>query len=128
MRGLLVQAVEPRAHRLPGTVTAGAGARRAGCANVFVLHCSLQAATGKVFVHAREQGNSRNVQCLGLLLRKYIPEPAPARPAWQGLPKQAEALDEMFAEYITQPLLASAVPGQVGALHAFAGCYLTIYC
>jgi hypothetical protein len=125
VRSLLVRAAAPRAHRLPGTVTTGAGARRAGCANIFVLHCSLQAATGKVFVHAREQGNSRNVQCLGLLLRKYIPEPALARPTWRGLPEQAEALGEMFAEYVARPLLASAVPGPVGALQVFTGRYLT---
>ena len=120
--------LRPRAYRLPGTVTSGAGARRAGCANAFALHCSLQAATGKVFVHAREQGNSRNVQCLGLLLRKYIPEPALARPTWQGLPEQAEALGEMFAEYVTQPLLASAVPGPVSALQMFPDRCLSAIC
>ena len=89
---------------------------RRGCANTFVLHCSLQAASGKMFVHAREAGGSANAHCLGLLLSKYIPEPGPlASSSWQGLPAEAEALEEMFATHIARPLIAAAVPGPVRA-------------
>ena len=78
-----------------------------------MLHCSLQAPSGKMFVSAREEGNSPNTQCMGLLLGKYVPRQALASPDWRGLPKEAEALEGMFTTYITTPLCATAVPSQV---------------
>ncbi|KAK9837247.1 hypothetical protein WJX81_001383 [Elliptochloris bilobata] len=86
--------------------------RRAGCKNTFVLHCSLQAASGKMFVNLREDGNSSNTHCVGLLLSRYVKRPALASPDWRGLPAEAEALEGMFTTYVTAPLLASAVPSQ----------------
>ena len=90
--------------------------RRACCENTFVLHCSLQAPSGKMFVSAREEGNSPNTQCMGLLLGKYVPRQALASPDWRGLPKEAEALEGMFTTYITSPLCATAVPSRVRAV------------
>ena len=68
-----------------------------------------------MFVSAREEGNSPNTQCMGLLLGKYVPRQALASPDWRGLPKEAEALEGMFTTYITSPLCATAVPSRVRA-------------
>ena len=58
---------------------------RQGYSNAFVLHCSLQAASGKVFVHAREVDNDSNVHILGLLVSRYIPDAARCQePSWDG--------------------------------------------
>ena len=78
-----------------------------------MLHCSLQAPSGKMFVSAREEGNSPSTQCMGLLLGRYVPRQALASPDWRGLPNEAEALEGMFTTYITSPLCAAAVPSQV---------------
>lgn len=45
---------------------------RKGYDSVFVLHCSLQAATGKMFVQGREKDNSTHMHNLGLQVRSDI--------------------------------------------------------
>lgn len=59
--------------------------RRHGYANEFTLHCSLQVATGKMFVHAREKDNSGNMRYMGLLVDKYVPDLSKAQQrSWPG--------------------------------------------
>ena len=58
---------------------------RKGCAHGFVLHCSLQAGSGKVFLQAREEGVASNIPCMGLLLGKYVPDSQQLRQSsWDG--------------------------------------------
>ena len=59
-------------------------AYRDGCANELILHCSLQTATGRMFVQAREKGNPHNVQALGLLVSKYVQPENGKGPSWEG--------------------------------------------
>lgn len=62
------------------------GARdRAGYASGFQLHCSLQPGSGKMFVHAREADSPTNMRYMGLLVDKYVPDPAKAKgSSWEG--------------------------------------------
>jgi hypothetical protein len=58
---------------------------RWGFVSVFTLHCSLQAATGKMFVHAREKDNPSNMRYMGLLVGKYVPDLEAAKlDTWTG--------------------------------------------
>ncbi len=47
-----------------------------GLANGVVLHCSLQEATGRVYVQLREEGPSGSIHPLGLTLGRYVPDAA----------------------------------------------------
>ena len=70
-------------------------ARRPGYASVFTLHCSLQAASGKMFVHAREADSPSNMRYMGLLVDKYVPDLARCRSsAWTGETASASGLME----------------------------------
>ena len=58
---------------------------RPGYASAFTLHCSLQAASGKMFVHAREADCPSNMRYMGLLVDKYVHDLQRCRqPAWAG--------------------------------------------
>ena len=51
----------------------------------FQLHCSLQPGSGKMFVHAREADSPTNMRYMGLLVDKYVPDPAKAKgSSWEG--------------------------------------------
>ena len=47
---------------------------RPGYASVFTLHCSLQPASSKMFVHAREADAPSNMKYMGLIVDKYVPD------------------------------------------------------
>lgn len=58
-------------------------------ANRFRLHCSLLAATGRMFVHASEELRdgtpvAHNIQILGLQLQKYTVAGPTANQSWRG--------------------------------------------
>ncbi len=59
--------------------------RRQGYASAFTLHCSLQAGSGKMFVHAREADSPSNMRYMGLLVDKYVPDLSKAKGnSWAG--------------------------------------------
>jgi hypothetical protein len=84
---------------------------RPGKANKFVLHCSLQIQTNRMFVHASEPLNESNIQILGLSLDNYVPNPEPLSSGrWEeGVVQRADGLHEMFKQYITEPLTTFGV-------------------
>lgn len=89
---------------------------RKGCASVFILHCSLQATSGKMFVQARETGSPSNFHNLGLQLGKYISDPSKCKSnTWQGVIDQEEVLADMMREYIAEPLARNATPAAKAA-------------
>ena len=52
---------------------------------MFTIHCSLQSASGRMFVHAREHDNPSNMRYMGLTLGKYIPATGKAAgDTWEG--------------------------------------------
>ena len=52
---------------------------------MFTIHCSLQSASGRMFVHAREHDNPSNMRYMGLTLGKYIPAAGKAGgDTWEG--------------------------------------------
>ena len=58
---------------------------RKGYLSVFTIHCSLQAASGRMFLHAREQDNPSNIRYMGLTVNKYIPDVKQAKSeSWEG--------------------------------------------
>lgn len=64
---------------------------RPGAFNTFRLHCSLQAATGRMFVHASETGPEGeplrdNIQVLGLQLTNYADGDRCKSDTWEGEP------------------------------------------
>lgn len=70
-----------------------------GKANKFVLHCSLQASTRRMFVRANEEGNPENIQALGLQLDKYVPDPSRLRSnEWAGVLANERDLNEFFTK------------------------------
>lgn len=80
-----------------------------GKANKFVLHCSLQSASRRMYVHSSELGNLPNVQVLGLLVDNYVPDAKRLKSnEWAGVLQQEGKLVEMFSAYITQPLTDNA--------------------
>ncbi|KAK9803016.1 hypothetical protein WJX72_000422 [[Myrmecia] bisecta] len=83
---------------------------RPGYRNVFVLHCSLQTTSGKMFVHGSEQSDQRNISYMGLNLQKYIPDLAACTGAsWAGVVQNQDAMTSQFRDHILQPLLSQAV-------------------
>ncbi|KAK9917606.1 hypothetical protein WJX75_006379 [Coccomyxa subellipsoidea] len=85
--------------------------RRPGYASAFALHCSLQAASGKMFVHAREADSPTNMRYMGLLVDKYVPDPGMAKgSSWAGVVVEQEALKQQLEEFVAEPLLAAAMP------------------
>jgi len=84
---------------------------RKGFDSVFVLHCSLAAPSGKMFVHGRERDNPKNMHNLGLQVNKYITEKSKLeRESWEGVLDGEAVLEEMFQEYISMPLARQAIP------------------
>ncbi|CAL8464775.1 g4310 [Coccomyxa elongata] len=87
--------------------------KRVGYASGFQLHCSLQPGSGKMFVHARETDSPTNMRYMGLLVDKYVPDPAKAKgSSWEGVLVEQEALKQQLEEYVIGPLLAAALPLQ----------------
>lgn len=63
---------------------------RAGSPSVFRLHCALQAATGRLFVHASELEENgvpkpSNIQVLGLQLLNYVNTDREDSSSWEGV-------------------------------------------
>jgi hypothetical protein len=63
---------------------------RAGSPSVFRLHCALQAATGRLFVHASELDENgvpkpSNIQVLGLQLLNYVDTDREDKSSWEGV-------------------------------------------
>lgn len=80
-----------------------------GYAHRFVLHCSLQVTTKRMFIHASEEGNQNNVCVLGLQLDNYVPDPTILKSnSWEDVVQNQVKLSELFAAHITQPLTAQA--------------------
>ncbi len=53
--------------------------------STFTVHCSLQTASGRMFVHAREHDNPSNMRYMGLTVGKYIPDMTKAQSeSWTG--------------------------------------------
>ena len=53
---------------------------------MFTLHCSLQPASNKMFVHAREVDAPSNMKYMGLLVDKYVPDLARCKQStWAGV-------------------------------------------
>ena len=53
--------------------------------STFTVHCSLQTASGRMFVHAREHDNPSNMRYMGLTVGKYIPDISKAQSeSWTG--------------------------------------------
>ena len=58
---------------------------RKGFLSVFTIHCSLQSASGRMFLHAREQDNPSNMRYMGLTVNKYITDAKQAQSEhWEG--------------------------------------------
>ena len=58
---------------------------RKGYVSTFTVHCSLQTASGRMFVHAREHDNPSNMRYMGLTVGKYIPDMTKAKSeSWTG--------------------------------------------
>ena len=58
---------------------------RKGYVSIFTVHCSLQTASGRMFVHAREHDNPSNMRYMGLTVGKYIPDMTRAKSeSWTG--------------------------------------------
>ena len=53
--------------------------------STFTVHCSLQTASGRMFVHAREHDDPSNMRYMGLTVGKYIPDMTKAQSeSWTG--------------------------------------------
>lgn len=77
--------------------------------SVFRLHCALQVVTGRMFVHASELDDSgmpmpTNIQVLGLQLSNYAPQGAKDSDTWEDCIQNERTLEEMFREFVLQPL------------------------
>ena len=60
---------------------------RKGFLSVFTIHCSLQSASGRMFLHAREHDNPSNMRYMGLTVNKYVPDVKQAQSeSWTGAP------------------------------------------
>lgn len=58
---------------------------RKGFLSVFTIHCSLQSASGRMFLHAREHDNPSNMRYMGLTVNKYITDMKQAQSeSWEG--------------------------------------------
>lgn len=97
-----------------------------GKANRFVLHCSLQSQTGRMFIHASEANNKENVQVLGVSLSNYVvPNVSLQTATWEQGVQQQAVLEEMVMQYIVQPLAqhAESVPEDSNRLESTAPWY-----
>jgi hypothetical protein len=79
----------------------------------FVLRCSLQEATGRLFIHASESGadsmpRRENIQVLGLQLVNYASKERCEGKSWVGAIDSERTLKEMFTEFVSKPLWESA--------------------
>jgi hypothetical protein len=81
----------------------------------FRLHCSLQPATGRMFVHASEtmgRGGEplrSNIQVLGLQLQNYTDGRKCEQESWEdGVIDNERTLKEMFSEFVLLPLWKNA--------------------
>eukprot|EP00887_Chlorella_sp_A99_P004671 scaffold4.g4671.t1 len=85
-----------------------------GAALRFRLHCSLQAQTRRMFIHASEIDSQDmplkdNIQVMGLQLDNYVPDPARLRTrSWEGLVANEHTLADMAGEFVIQPLWRQA--------------------
>ncbi|KAL6770296.1 hypothetical protein ACKKBG_A34405 [Auxenochlorella protothecoides x Auxenochlorella symbiontica] len=82
-------------------------------ANGFRLHCSLHAATGRMFAHASEvlrDGSlvAHNIQVLGLQLQKYTVAGPTVDRSWRDIVQNESALVDMVRQYLIHPLLDQA--------------------
>ena len=85
------------------------GYRRPGALSPFRLHCSLQAATGRMFIHASETGPDGtplrdNIQVLGLQLTNYTSAEQSGAEAWEDAIQNERTLLEMVREFVLNPL------------------------
>jgi hypothetical protein len=82
----------------------------------FRLHCALQRATGRLFVHACETETLQsapkpsNIQVLGLQLANYHVERQQSKESnsWDDYVTNERTLREMFKEFVLEPLWNSA--------------------
>lgn len=86
---------------------------RPGSGSTFLLRCSLQDATGKMFIHASELDTEYapkkdNIQLLGLLLPNYIDVEQCSGMSWEGAVQNEETMRGLFAQYISGPLWEAA--------------------
>ena len=86
---------------------------RPGASRTFLLRCSLQDATKKMFIHASEldlehMPKHDNIQVLGLLMLNYVDPEKCDSISWDGVVQNEEAMADMFAQYITGPLWEAA--------------------
>lgn len=86
---------------------------RPKAASPFVLRCSLQEATGRLFIHASETGpdsmpRRENIQVLGLQLANYASKERCEGKSWVGCIQNERTLMEMFREFVSIPLWESA--------------------
>lgn len=86
---------------------------RPGAAFTFVLRCSLQEATGRLFIHASESGpdnmpRRENIQVLGLQLANYTSGERCTSKSWETVIQNERTLMEMFREFVTRPLWEAA--------------------
>lgn len=69
-----------------------------GKANKFVLHCSLQASSKRMFVQALEENNPGNIHNLGLQLDKYVPDPSRLKSSnWASVLANEHDLNDFFS-------------------------------
>jgi hypothetical protein len=90
---------------------------RKGALNRFRLHCSLQAATDRLFVHASEltldgEPMADNIQVMGLQMGNYVDLEACKESTWEGVVKNVRTLTEMFSEFVLAPLWLRAEKGE----------------
>jgi hypothetical protein len=79
----------------------------------FVLRCSLQEATGRLFIHASETGpdnmpRRENIQVLGLQLANYTSKERCEGKSWLNVIQNERTLMEMFREFVSRPLWDAA--------------------
>lgn len=61
-----------------------------------------------MFVQATEEGNSENVQILGLALDNYFPDTAGLKHGWEGSLHSEDKLVHFVQQHITGPLASAA--------------------
>lgn len=77
---------------------------------VFVLHCSLDERSQRLYIQASEVGNRVNAQVMGLHVGKNVPDSKEFREAvrsgtWSGAVINQRSVVDMFTTYVTDPLL-----------------------
>uniref|UniRef100_A0A7S0Y9I7 PI31 proteasome regulator N-terminal domain-containing protein n=1 Tax=Polytomella parva TaxID=51329 RepID=A0A7S0Y9I7_9CHLO len=77
--------------------------------NCFVLHCSLQTRSGRLFIHASEENNPSNIQVLGLLVPNYVLDPSKIKEnSWKGVIDGEDKMIDLFKQHILEPLERNA--------------------